>query len=435
MDVELAMLWADADGAARGVQEEVRSSPELRVVLEILSWQRGPVGSSELIHGTGLLAGAVYPALNLLVARHLITVWRGPDGSLYKISEAGRRVLSLDKQPVEQPIQSPGAIGRHRRPDSELAGPDQEERREVSHAEVPSQLQSIGTVVNSLPDQVAVIGAQSLQQRQVEETGWNSVMKLITNIGGITEAMRLVSPPETLKPLVLLLDVLDLTQLPRIVRRDDRAFTQGETDVLSNWMTKEYGQLSRWVRYAAIAKLMNVTSQSQYVAAISTDGGKTTRELGRFPTLPEAEAACRIAGRDKHNRSFEPLNGWSRVKGTDGSFRPGRISTVVKKPDGTFLYLAIQAVTPGTERATRNAGIAGYSRPGALGERNSRVIPQDVKVAVAARDQGRCVQCGSREDLHYDHKIPWSRGGANTVNNIQLLCGRCNRRKGAREGI
>jgi hypothetical protein len=68
---------------------------------------------------------------------------------------------------------------------------------------------------------------------------------------------------------------------------------------------------------------------------------------------------------------------------------------------------------------------------GAIGERNTRRIPQDVKIAVSVRDQGRCVQCGSMEDLHYDHKIPWSKGGANTVNNIQLLCGTCNRRKGA----
>lgn len=66
-----------------------------------------------------------------------------------------------------------------------------------------------------------------------------------------------------------------------------------------------------------------------------------------------------------------------------------------------------------------------------LGERNTRVIPQDVKIAVAARDGGRCRQCGSIQDLHFDHVIPWSKGGANTVTNIQLLCGPCNRRKGA----
>jgi hypothetical protein len=66
-----------------------------------------------------------------------------------------------------------------------------------------------------------------------------------------------------------------------------------------------------------------------------------------------------------------------------------------------------------------------------VGERNTRSIPQDVKIAVAARDGGRCRQCGSATDLHFDHVIPWSKGGANTVANIQLLCGPCNRRKGA----
>ncbi len=64
---------------------------------------------------------------------------------------------------------------------------------------------------------------------------------------------------------------------------------------------------------------------------------------------------------------------------------------------------------------------------GAIGERNLRVIPQDVKIAVALRDQGMCVQCGAAEDLHYGNKIPYSRDGSNTINNIQLLCGRCNK--------
>ena len=68
-----------------------------------------------------------------------------------------------------------------------------------------------------------------------------------------------------------------------------------------------------------------------------------------------------------------------------------------------------------------------------VGERNTRSIPQDVKIAVAARDGGRCRQCGSAADLHFDHVIPWSKGGANTVTNIQLLCGPCNRRKGAED--
>ncbi len=58
-------------------------------------------------------------------------------------------------------------------------------------------------------------------------------------------------------------------------------------------------------------------------------------------------------------------------------------------------------------------------------------IPDKVKMYVWQRDQGRCVECGSKERLEYDHIIPLSRGGSNTDRNLQLLCERCNRRKGA----
>jgi 5-methylcytosine-specific restriction endonuclease McrA len=65
------------------------------------------------------------------------------------------------------------------------------------------------------------------------------------------------------------------------------------------------------------------------------------------------------------------------------------------------------------------------------GEAYSREISQEVKIAVAARDGGKCRNCGSTDSLEYDHVIPYSRGGTNTVNNIQLLCQPCNRSKGA----
>ena len=59
-------------------------------------------------------------------------------------------------------------------------------------------------------------------------------------------------------------------------------------------------------------------------------------------------------------------------------------------------------------------------------------IPTRVKNEVWRRDQRRCVECGSQERLEFDHIIPLSRGGSNTARNIQLLCERCNRSKGAR---
>jgi hypothetical protein len=57
-------------------------------------------------------------------------------------------------------------------------------------------------------------------------------------------------------------------------------------------------------------------------------------------------------------------------------------------------------------------------------------IPAEVRAFVWRRDDGRCVNCGSEDDLQFDHLIPWSRGGGNGVENIQILCGICNREKG-----
>jgi hypothetical protein len=65
--------------------------------------------------------------------------------------------------------------------------------------------------------------------------------------------------------------------------------------------------------------------------------------------------------------------------------------------------------------------------------RSNRSIPQDVKIAVAVRDEGLCRHCGtSAGPMQYDHVIPFSMGGDNSVENIQLLCRRCNRAKSNR---
>jgi hypothetical protein len=58
-------------------------------------------------------------------------------------------------------------------------------------------------------------------------------------------------------------------------------------------------------------------------------------------------------------------------------------------------------------------------------------IPERVRHEVWRRDSGRCVDCGSRERLEFDHIVPISKGGANTARNIELRCEPCNRKKAA----
>ena len=62
--------------------------------------------------------------------------------------------------------------------------------------------------------------------------------------------------------------------------------------------------------------------------------------------------------------------------------------------------------------------------------RQTRVIPTEVKVEVWKRDHGKCVKCGASDNLHFDHDVPFSKGGSSiTAKNVRLLCARHNLEK------
>jgi hypothetical protein len=66
---------------------------------------------------------------------------------------------------------------------------------------------------------------------------------------------------------------------------------------------------------------------------------------------------------------------------------------------------------------------------------HNRMIPTSVKLLVWKRDKGKCVECGSSDNLHFDHILPYSKGGTSLkAENIQLLCARHNLMKGGRIG-
>ena len=64
---------------------------------------------------------------------------------------------------------------------------------------------------------------------------------------------------------------------------------------------------------------------------------------------------------------------------------------------------------------------------------HTRLIPSEVKKEVWKRDKGRCVLCGSTENMHFDHDLPFSKGGTSlTTKNVRLLCMKHNLQKSGR---
>jgi len=58
-----------------------------------------------------------------------------------------------------------------------------------------------------------------------------------------------------------------------------------------------------------------------------------------------------------------------------------------------------------------------------------RYIPRKIRALIFELFNHKCKQCESTDNLEIDHVYPFSRGGSNNKENLQLLCKPCNRSK------
>jgi len=84
---------------------------------------------------------------------------------------------------------------------------------------------------------------------------------------------------------------------------------------------------------------------------------------------------------------------------------------------------------------TKKSGIFEYLLSGNEKTLSIREFTANDRKTAYARCKGKCARCGKTgfaiEEMHADHITPWSKGGHTTIDNLQMLCADCNRRKSA----
>lgn len=93
-----------------------------------------------------------------------------------------------------------------------------------------------------------------------------------------------------------------------------------------------------------------------------------------------------------------------------------------RENDRTRRVFKFKLIAVNEDQQTKSTSISTKAR--------RRIISTAVKLAVWKRDAGKCVECGATDELHFDHDLPYSKGGTSlTEANVQLLCARHNLQK------
>jgi hypothetical protein len=159
-----------------------------------------------------------------------------------------------------------------------------------------------------------------------------------------------------------------------------------------------------------------------------TQGGPEPKQIDQPEFLP--------SGRLTQNGQF--LDAVRRYK--LGRAEAERVRVFEKMRDGIWVYNGVFQLVDAWQETSERRQVFKFKleiidEPSPLDRPDrqidhDRVIPSAIKLEVWRRDKGCCAKCGSKENLHFDHIIPYSQGGSSKDSkNIQILCSMHNLQK------
>jgi len=182
--------------------------------------------------------------------------------------------------------------------------------------------------------------------------------------------------------------------------------------------------------------LMSVRRGAPYADRVKDDGrvliyeGHDISRTNGSPEPKTVDQPMRTPSRTltQNGLFFEAVRGFKAGK------RDAELVRVYEKiHSGIWTYNGVFRLTDAWQEKSGKRGVFKFrleltaeeapSRSGRARVSNDRIIPTSVKLEVWKRDKGSCVVCHRKDNLHFDHIIPYSLGGSSlTSKNVQLLC-------------
>jgi hypothetical protein len=190
--------------------------------------------------------------------------------------------------------------------------------------------------------------------------------------------------------------------------------------------------------------LMSVRPGAPYADKFEKDGATLIYEGHDVPACQEHPQPKDVDQPERNDNGNLTQNGLFHRAAQDhksGSRSPERVRVYEKIKQGIWSYNGVFHLVDSWVEASNRRKVFKFRLTAVEGEddfsipvpkepQSRRIIPTWVKLAVWKRDGGKCIRCGTTENLHFDHIIPFSRGGSSsTPENIQLLCGTHNIQK------
>ena len=217
---------------------------------------------------------------------------------------------------------------------------------------------------------------------------------------------------------------------------------------------KESAKLQKGMNFRLKGKhsviLMSVRKNSPYQDEISEDGAVLIYEGHDVPKTagvtypkqldqPKYLSSGRLTENGKFNRAAQEFK--SGIKGPDIVQVYEKIKPGIWSDNGYFHLIDSWVESDGERNVFKFKLVAienveDESQAEDFRDREvkrSRIIPTSVKREVWERDKGMCAVCNAKDELHFDHILPFSKGGTSLkVENVQLLCARHNLEKRAK---